>query len=532
MTMKKRIVGAVFGMGALLAAPALVFAPAPAAAQDEEEEDGRRRRSETLDPAVARVLQEVFELQQAEQYAEAKGKLNELLRSRGERMKAFDKSTSYEILGSIEAAQENFPGALRAFQTALNTGGLPETRNNQLRYFIAQLNVQLENYDEAIRGLNQWIQQARAAGQAIDPNAYYLLAAANVQKQPPNYRAAVGPAEQVIELRGAENKKSDYDLLNLVYSELGENTKRAALLERMINAFPSEQSYWSQLAGLYSQLKRDDEAFSVLEVAYRAGLIEREGQIITLVNYYSFFENPYRGAKLLSREMEAGRVKTTQSNLVLLSQLWSQSREHKRAIPVLERAAQQSDSGELSYRLGQVLLADEKYARAERALVTALNKGGMTSRQTGDAWLLLGTARFSQAGPGDRGRRRDARAAFVNATRYSSAAQQARDWVTYIDAINDTERRQDELERAQRIEAVEENIKRLRTQLQVCRLQGGEECEGIDERLASEQETLASLRGGAQPAGEDASTDGGDGSSAEDESEEDEASSEDGSTDE
>jgi len=498
----------------------LAVAPTPVAAQ-EDEEGGRRRRSETLDPAVARVLQEVFELMQEEQYQPARTQVRQLIAERGDRMEAYDKSTTYELLGSIEVNLENYTGALSAFQTALNTGGLPPERNNQLRYFIAQLQFQLERYQQAISGLTTWIRDAQAAGQTVDPNAYYLLAAAYVQLQPPNYRAALPYAERVVAARGSgpDASKSDFDLLNLIYSELGENNKRADLLEQMVNIWPNERSYWTQLAGLYSTIGRDQEAFSVLEVAYRPGLISRESEIITLVNYYSFFENPYRGAKLLEKEMQAGRVDRDLDNLVLLSQLYSQSREHKRAIPVLREAAQMSARGELSYRLGQVLLADEQYAPAERALVQAINKGGMSQRQIGDAWLLLGTARFSQAGPGDRAVRSRAREAFVNATRYSNSRAQARQWVTYIDAIADTERKQDELERAQRIEATQDNIERLRTQLQVCRLQGGEDCAGIEDRIDQQRDELRRLNAGEEaPASEEegaAEADGEDGDAAE-----------------
>ena len=511
MVFKKHLASMMFGCAAALGGfAAAVTVPTSAFAQ-ENEGGGQRRRSQTLDPAVARVLQEAFTLITEERYQEALPVVNRLIAERGERMKPYDKSTTYEIRGQIKINLEDFRGGQRDFQTALDTNGLPPERNNQLRYFIAQIHVQLEQYGQAIAGLNAWIRDARAAGVPVDPNAYYLLAASYVQNQPPNYRAAMGPAENVLAARGNENKKGDYDLLNLIYSELSENTKRAALLERIINIFPGEETYWNQLAGLYSTTGRDRDAFAVLEVAYRAGLVSRESSILTLVNYYSFFENPYRGAKLLEREMSASRVKRNLNNLILLSQLWSQAREHKRAIPVLREAANLSDRGELSYRLGQVLLADEQYVAAERALVTALNKGGMSSRQTGDAWLLLGTARFNQAGPGDRSTRNRARTAFNNATRYTTSAGQARNWVAYIKAIEDTEKAQDELERQQRIEDTQENIERIRTQAQVCRLQGGgDTCNTFLQQIEELEAELQELENaGDDDDGDDASGDGG-----------------------
>jgi len=463
---------------AALAAGA-AFAPVPTLAQQCEDESGGPAK--TLDPRVAKELQTVFELMTAEEYQQALAGLNQLIANRGDSMRAFDRATTFELRGSVKANLEDFRGAQRDFQVALDTGELPTNRNNQLRYFIAQLNFQLEDFNAAIRGLNDWIQTARACNQRVDPNAYYLLSAAYVQIQPPNYRAALDPAERAVraneqavanDATGNQSpRKSYYDLLNLIYSELNDTAKRGALLEKMVNLWPEQKSYWTQLSGLYSQTNRDRDAFSVLEVAYRAGLLSTESELKTLVQYYSFFNNPYRGAVMLEREMNAGNIERDQENLVLLSQLWSQSREHKRSIPILREAAGQSSEGELSYRLGMVLLADEQYRASQRALEQALRKGRMDRDDTGDAYLLLGTARFSQAGPEDTAIWASARDAFVNAQRYQKSRARASEWIGYIDAVADTYRRQKELERIQERERCLADLARIEQQARIRELQ-------------------------------------------------------------
>lgn len=462
---------------------AAIVMSGPAAAQEGEGEEQPRRRSETLEAGVAKVLSEVFELLNAQppQYRPALTKLDALIASKPN-MKPYDKATTYQFRASVKVNLEDYQGALRDFQTALDANGFETTQNNQLRYYIAQLQFQLGNYQAAIQGLNAWVSSARAAGVPVDANAYYLLAAAYTQISPPNWRSAVGPAEQAVAAR-AEPKKSDYDLLNLIYSELGDSSKRGPLLEKMINFWPNERSYWVQLSGFYSQAGKDQEAFSVLEVAYRAGLLNKESELITLINYYSFFDNPYRGARLMDREMEAGNIARNTKNLTLLSQLWSQAREHKRAIPVLEAAARSAGSGELYYRLGQVLLADEQYAKSEQALTNAINRGGLGAEKLGDAWLLLGTARFSAAKPEDCDRRAKARQAFVTAQRYPKSSRQANDWVRYIDAIKRTLDAQDKLDQAQNEELRQDQIARLKTAVQVCRLQGGANCAQLEGQL-------------------------------------------------
>ncbi|VAW03437.1 hypothetical protein MNBD_ALPHA05-321 [hydrothermal vent metagenome] len=425
---------------------AVATASTPAMAQQCAADEGGA--SKTLNTRVAQALGAIYEQMQAEQYTEALAALNQLIAQRGDSMKGFDKATTYELRGSVKASMEDYRGAQRDFQVALDTNELSISRNNNLRYFISQISFQLEDFQGAIRGLNAWIRDAKACGDKVDSNAYYLLAAAYVQLTPPNYRAAVQPAEQAIAV-ATEPKKGYYDLANLVYSETNASAKRMALLEKMVNYWPGQKGYWTQLSGAYSTAKKDRDAFSVLEVAYRAGLLSKESELKTLVQYYSFFDNPYRGAKMLEREMAAGNIKRTKDNLVLLSQLWSQAREHKKSIPILREAARGAKKGDLSYRLGQVLLADEQYARAQTALEGALNKGGMSRKNTGDAWLLLGTARFSQAGPESTEVWASARKAFVNAQRYETARKRATDWITYIDAVADTYKRGKKLEERQ-----------------------------------------------------------------------------------
>ena len=457
--------------------------PTAALAQACEESGGP---SATLSPRIGQAIQELYAFMQEEQYQQALAGFNDLLASRGGNMSAFEQSTVYELRGSVNASLERFGAALQDFQRALDAGGLPETRNNQLRYFIAQLNVQEGNYAQAISGLRNWIQFAQRCGRPVDGNAYYLLAAALTQKSPPEWGAAVQPAEQA-KASLSEPSKSYYDLLNLIYSETNNETKRQALLEEMVNIWPDQKAYWTQLSGSYSQAQKDQDAFSVLEVAYRAGLLETESELLTLIQYYSFFDNPYRGATMLEREMNAGNIARTQKNLVLLSQLWSQSREHKKSIPILNEAAGRAPNGELYYRLGQVLLADEQYSRAQTALQSALNRGGMDRDDTGDAWMLLGTARFSQAGPEDTALWISARQAFVNAQRYSGSAQQASQWISYIDAVVNTFVSGKQLEYDQNLEQCQAELDRIESNQRIRELQS---TPATQAELDREQQTI------------------------------------------
>lgn len=468
----------------LILAVMLAVAPAPAHTQDDGA-DQRTRQAEVLTPAVARDLGAAYEDLSNDRAQQALTKLNQLMSSRGDSMKPFEEASVLQIRGSALVRLERHGEALRDFERALELGALPPEQNLQLRFNVAQLHFQEEHYDAAIRYFQQWLDDAAAP----DANAYYMLAAAHYYQD--DYRAAVPHIERAIDL--AESAKKRYfDLANILYAELNLHDKRVRLLERIIENWPEDVSYWKQLAATYNTLDRQREAFATLELAYRNGLLSDETDIVSLAQFYSRFNNPHRGAELLVKEMEAGRVERSVEHLELLSQLWSQAREHKKAIPVLREAARLSDTGMLSFRLGQVLFADEQYEAAETALQNALNKGGLDESDRADAWLLLGTARFNQAGPGDREQRAEADQAYRQAQRFARTRSRASEWRSYIAAINNTETRQAALEAEQEATLERAAEQRALTSCRAQRLSGAEVSERCRKLLDAAEDDAAS----------------------------------------
>lgn len=435
----------------------------------------------SLDPTVAKDLLAAYELLEADKHREALNQLNQLMQKRGEKMKPFDRASVLQIRGSAKVNLEDYAGAINDFEQAMRLNALPPEQNLRLRFNVAQLYFLTEKYAQAVRYFNEWLKE--------DPNpsanAYFMLAAANYYLK--DYRAARQPVEQAIRLSEKPERRY-YDLANIIYSELSLDRERLALLSRIIALWPNEVSYWRQLSALHMEKNRQRDSFAVLETAYLNGLITTESDLVSLAQFYSLFNNPHRGAQLLEKEMQGGRIERNGRHLELLSQLWSQAREHKKAIPVLREAARLSDTGLLSFRLGQALLADEQHAAAEQALDAAIRKGGIDESIRREAWLLLGNARFNQAGPGDRDRRRQADLAFAEAERFAATRAQASNWRQYIRAIDDTETRQALLEREQseRLEAAAQD--RLLTACQaqqMARAQLTDECRAI---LADEAE--------------------------------------------
>src|SRR6056297_1227381 len=431
------------GRWLLLVLTALMLTLAGAVlAQDDSREKKKDDPVPTLDPRVASDLLEAYELLEEDENQEALEQLNRIMNRRGDSMKPFDKASVLQIRGTTYVNLENMDRALDDFSAALNLDALPENQQNRLRFNLAQIYFVNERYEDSIRLFEEWMK----SDVKVTDTAYFMLGAAYYNLD--NYPKSMEAIKNAIEV-SSEPEKRYYDLLNAIYSETDNVLDRTKLLETMVELWPESLSYWRQLSSLYLEQGDQLKSFAALETAYINGLITSGDDIIMLAQYYSTFDNPHRGAQLIEKEMESDRVERSVENLELLSQLWSQAREHNKAIPVLREAAKMSDEGLLSFRLGQSLLANEQNEEAERALEAALEKGGLEDSRRAEAWMLLGNARFNQAEPGDRAQRNAADEAFAQAERFGSTRRQASDWRGYINAINRTERRQAALEEEQ-----------------------------------------------------------------------------------
>ena len=432
-------------------------------------------QSNTLSPRVAQQLLNAYEEIEEDNFEEALEQLNDIIESRGENMRPFDRASVLQVRGSAHVNMENFEAGIADFAEVIQLDALPEEQNLRMRFNLAQLYFVTERYAEAIRFFEDWL----AVEEDPDETAYFMLAASHYNLK--DFENTLTNINRAIELADEPDKRS-YDLKNITLSELGQVPERTEHLEKMVEIWPEELPYYRQLSAIYLEQDMRLESFAVLETAYLEGLPVKEDDKVILAQFYSGFNNPHRGAELLEREMAEGNVEESVENLELLSQLWSQAREHRKAIPVLREAAKLADTGKLSFRLGQSLLADEQNEAAETALENAIEKGDMDEGMMGEAWMLLGNARFNQAGPGDIEQRAVAAEAFEQAERFENTEAQASSWGGYIEAINQTERRQVALEREQSERLEEAAQERLLTSCRARQLAGSslsEECKEV-----------------------------------------------------
>lgn len=365
-------------LGASLFAMACVGIIAPATldvayAQDEDAAVEGRQFSAKAGEKVNEALQ----MMNGENSQGALNVLNALLSS-GTTLNPYERSTIYQMLGQSYNDVGNTPGALRAFQDAINAGGLLPNEVDNIKVVIAQLMIVNGQYREGATALENYLSQ----GGQEKPAYVELLVQAWVEAE--DYRRALPWAEKWFN-RATPKERKHFDLLNFLYNNLDMPERQADIVKQMIQKWPGDQTLWNTWASMLGNGGREQDAFEVNKMLYLGGAMTDEREIKKVIQYYSYYEMPYQAAQILAREMSSGRVQRTPDNLEELSKYYRTAREYKKAIPILEEAAQQSNSAKLYAALGEAYFNEGDCGKAETSFRSAIDRG----YDAGKSWMQV-----------------------------------------------------------------------------------------------------------------------------------------------
>ena len=364
----------------------------------------------------------------------------------------YERSTMYQMLGQYSYELDRSADAQRYFESAISAGGLLPKEADNIRVVIAQLMIGNGQYTEGAQRLENYLN----SGGEQKPQYIDLLVNAWVQAD--NYSRALPWAEKWFNAASPKERKH-FDLLNFLYNNLGMQGRQADIVKQMIGRWPEDNTLWDAWASMLANGGREEEAFEVTKMLYLGGALNKESDLLKVVQYYSFYDMPYQAAEILEREMNSNRISKTPDKLKQLSGLFRQAREYKRAIPILEAAASQSGDAKLYADLGEALYNEGSCQKSETAFKEAINRG----YDAGKSWMLIANCRYDQTNTLDRlncemtpaqmaeapitKARESAITAFGNVPSSSRENGNARKWVQFINAEKQAVDRRCEFER-------------------------------------------------------------------------------------
>ena len=372
-----------------------------------------------LDELTWKKLNKVYEDVGEEHYDEAYSQLQKMLARAGK--DSYLRSILNQALAQVEWSRENHVSALDYFERAVQLNTLPDQTHFALMYQIAQLYYLQERYREALDKLELWF--CKSPADRITSSAYELKASIYLRQE--NYPETLQAIEIAIDMDD-DPPEQWFQLKLASHYELGQYSRAAQTLERMITRWPDEKTYWTQLSQIYLNLKQDQKALAVTALAYRKGLLDTQGDITYLSNLYRNSDLPFKAALVLEKGIDNRVVAATRNHWTAVAEAWYAAQELEHSLLAYDHAGKASTDGRIDLRRGYILADLERWPVALHALHEALDKGGLTKRETGEAYLLRGMTQF------ELGNFDSASADWRKASSYDHTSDAARQWMNYL----------------------------------------------------------------------------------------------------
>lgn len=410
---------------ALFAAAALALAlAAPADAQRNRGGDDQDNVNRTLSADVGESVQRALEQQDAEQFTASIQTLTPLL---NRDLTPYERQIVLQLRGNANFNADRLSAAIQDFLGALGTGTMLPEEALTLRINVGQLYMATDNISAGI----QQFEIAIRDGAELTPRLARMLSQAYAQAD--RWAEGLRYAQQYYNATpGREKTTGDFSLMLAYYNRLSRPIDELRVVREMINFFPGQRNAWQNLVSLMARTGREEDAFEANKLMYLNGLFEESDELERLAQYYSFYENPYRGASILAREINAGRVERNLENLELLANMWRQAAEFDNALPVLEQVYNLTNRGNDALKLAEAHYELNNLQDAARWFETALNRGGLD--EPGDAWTLLGNVRY------ELDNRQGALEAFGQGARFPESRRTASDWIRFVNGQIESER--------------------------------------------------------------------------------------------
>lgn len=341
-----------------------------------------------------------------------------------QKINEYERASIYQTFAYLYAEQEKYKEAIDYFKKSIDVSkpaeglGLPQAQVISTMYNLGQLYMVVEQYQQAVQQLEAW----RKVAENVNAQGLAMLATAYYQSE--NMEKALELIKEAIAKAGAEPKEQWYQLQLAILLEKDRFAEAEKLLELIIPKFPSNRTYWLQLAAVYNELNKDKESFAIFAAAYQLGFLTEEKDVVRLARLYMFNENPYQGAMVMEKAFKSPSMPRNPENLEVLANAYFNAREYKKALPWLKEAAEKSPNGTLELRLCQAQLQLNAYKDAEDSCKGAIDKKGL--KDEGAAWITVCISQIEQK------KWAQARQSCTNAKGFKDKAKDADQWLNYI----------------------------------------------------------------------------------------------------
>ena len=340
-------------------------------------------------------------------------------------LNSYERAMLWNFYGFMYYGNDDIASAIDSFEKVVSEKEIPNSLRLSTLYSLAQLSMQLQNFDQSLTFLGLW----KESNPKEMTNTQQVLFA-QVHYQNKQYKQSLSYVSKAIEQSeiAKEVPKENWLVLQRAsYFELKQPIDVTRVIESLVRYY-NKPKYWLQLSAMYGEIGEEDKQLAVMESAWQAGYVTKSTDIITLVQLYRYHNVPIKAANLLAEAIDNGKVVAQEKYLDMLAQAYIAAKDDEKSIPVLIKAAEIGETGKFDAHLAQAYLNLEKWQLAINSADKALERGKLDSESTeGNMYLVKGMAAFNLQNY------EQSLLAFGKAKKVKSSAKTAKQWFHYVE---------------------------------------------------------------------------------------------------
>ncbi|MBA6223884.1 hypothetical protein H4J51_09780 [Colwellia sp. MB02u-18] len=330
-----------------------------------EKSEKPKRKTQLVGPSVGKKVAKAFEAYSADDIPGALVILLDIDAS-----KDYDKAyvsrfiaVMYATMGDEEA------NAIKYLKAAVEPDLLNEGDHGAAIKLLADLQMQTKAYEEALVNYQAWMD---FTGES-DGNTWTKIANAHYALK--QLDEMIVPADNAIAAYGDKQNKNPYILKITSFYENKKYKEAVKTLETVIQIFPEDKTWWTQLGMFYLLVEDYQKGLQTLDLAYKQGFLVKESEIKTLASLYSQNVVPYKAAILLEKHIDSGLVPRDDKNLSSLANAWHAAQNIDKAAAYYGELAKMTNLAKHYSKQGMLLKQDEQFKPAIVALTKAIELG-------------------------------------------------------------------------------------------------------------------------------------------------------------
>jgi tetratricopeptide (TPR) repeat protein len=318
-------------------------------------------------PKLQSKLQKLIETYNKDDFANARAQADELLAN--EAATAYDKSIAAQLASQAAYNLDDTPATMAYLKQALELNGLDNNSHYQLLYMLGGLQLQEDQYAEGLATLDRYFAETKS----VKPEELALKGQGLYQAE--RYAEAIPVLKQAIET-APEPKDNWQQLLMASYAEIGQSAEATQMAEKIAAKSPNDKKAQMNLANVYLQADKYDQAAAILEKLRNSGQMTEDKDYRQLYATYANMDGKEKEViAVINDGMQKGVLKPDQQTYLALAQSYYYSEQVGPAIEAWQKAAPLSKDGETYLNLAKVLWQEDRIPEAKQAAKAALDKG-------------------------------------------------------------------------------------------------------------------------------------------------------------